>query len=327
MALRNGYQFLLESFPIEPYLRFKGGTIGDFLIWKDYTKKRILKLMGYDKLTPIPLSPRTISIEKKDTYTLKKLSINTTDALTMPFYILEPLERNGKAAIALHGHGCEGKEGLVGNVSVGTASTMEKYNYKYAFQLADKGYTVFIPDMIGAGERTLKNGRDRFADCDDINNALISFGMSMQGVILFENMRLVHYISKTFKDIVCCGFSGGGYAALWLAIMAERVSDTIVSGYFHSFKDTLLESNLCGCNFIPNLWKYVDMGDILALSIPKKVYIEVGDKDKLNGNRGLTGVYEQMNIANNCYKFYGKYMKVNVCKGAHRWYGSWLDKF
>ena len=47
------------------------------------------------------------------------------------------------------------------------------------------------------------------------------------------------------------------------------------------------------------MWKYVDMGDILALDANKEIYIETGDKDGLNGERGLEGVYEQVGIANN----------------------------
>ena len=34
----------------------------------------------------------------------------------MPYYVLVPKQNaNGKAAIAIHGHGSDGKEGLVGN--------------------------------------------------------------------------------------------------------------------------------------------------------------------------------------------------------------------
>ena len=245
----------------------------------------------------------------------------------MPFYVLEPENKNGSAAIAIHGHGSDGKEGLVGNEAESYKSSIEKFNYTYAYELADKGYTVFVPDLLGSGERNLGIYKDKTAECNDLNNALISLGMSLQGVMLFENMRLVEYIYQSgYNEIVCCGFSGGGHSALWLSVMEDKISKAIVSGFFHSFKDTLIYQNRCGCNFIPYQWKYVDMGDILALAAPKEIYIEVGNEDKLNGTRGIEGVFEQIEIANKCYGLFNKKIDINICNGVHKWYGSHMDK-
>ena len=109
--------------------------------------------------------------------------------------------------------------------------------------------------------------------------------------------------------------------------MCGKINKAIVSGFFHSFKDTLIYNNRCGCNFIPNQWIYVDMGDILAMAAPKEIYIETGNADKLNGERGTQGVYEQLEIADKCYKLFGKKIEINVCDGAHKWYGSFMDRF
>ena len=49
-------------------------------------------------------------------------------------------------------------------------------------------------DLLGAGERMLGIYKNNTAECNDINNALISLGYSLQGMILFENMRLTDYI-------------------------------------------------------------------------------------------------------------------------------------
>ncbi len=170
--------------------------------------------------------------------------------------------------------------------------------------------------------------KDTTAECNDINNALTSLGYSLQGMILLENMRLADYIStQKYTETVCVGFSGGGQSALWLAVMSDKIDKTIVSGFLHSYKDTLIYNNRCGCNFVPNMWKYVDMGDILALCADKEIYIETGNKDNLNGDRGLTGVNEQIDIANKCFALYNKKVPLKVCEGAHQWYGSWMDKF
>lgn len=326
MSNINGFEFIKNSLPKEPELRFKGNTTNEFNTWKNITKEKLKELMGLNLMKAVHLNFNEISCENKDKYILKKCVIDTISSLSMPFYILEPENKNGKAAIAIHGHGSDGKAGLVGKEAVDYKNSVDRFCYTYAYELADKGYTVFIPDLLGSGERMLGIYKDKTAECNDINNALIGLGMCLQGVILFENMRLVEYISQLgYEEIVCCGFSGGGHSALWLSVMEDKISKAIVSGFFHSFKDTLIYQNRCGCNFIPNQWLYVDMGDILALAAPKDIYLEVGSDDKLNGVRGIEGVCEQIEVANKCYELFNKKLDIKICNGAHRWFGSQLE--
>ncbi len=325
----SGLDFIKSNMADEPLLRFKGECAEDFEKWSVESKNKIKEIMGFDRLKAVEMKPELLTEKDCGHYIIKKYRINTLDRLAMPFYELTPCSgRNNKAAVAIHGHGSDGKEGLVGNEAEDCKKSVERFNYSYAFQLLDKGYTVYVPDLLGAGERTLGIYSDNRAECSDINNALVSMGLCMQGIILFENIRLVDFIcSKGFDDIICCGFSGGGHSALWLAVMCDKIKMAVVSGFLHSFKDTLLYQNRCGCNFIPRQWEYVDMGDILAMAAPKEIYIETGCDDKLNGDRGVEGVYEQLEIANRAYGVFGKRVDVNVCKGAHKWYGSWMDRF
>ena len=204
--------------------------------------------------------------------------------------------------------------------------------YSYALDLMKMGYTVYIPDLLGSGERRLGVYDDvQKSDCDELNFALISLGMSLQGVIVYELMCLVDYIEKedSVKKLGVVGFSGGGFSGLWLGILDERVKYIVSSCYFHSFKDTLLFTNKCGCNFIPKLWNRVDMGDMAALLAPRPLYIEVGKEDSLNGDRGIIGVREQIERAKNVYKLFDKDIEYKECEGQHQWFGScydWINK-
>lgn len=325
----NGYDFIKDNMPSEPSLRFKGTTVEEYNTWSAETKAKLLEVMGISELKAANTAPRLVESVQFDTYIRSKYEIDTVNNLVMPFYVLKPLKNaNNKAAIAIHGHGSDGKEGLVGNEDESFKSNIEKYNYTYAFELLEKGYTVYVPDLLGAGDRMMGIYKDNTAECNDINNALTSLGYSLQGIILAENMRLADYIAtKKYNETVCIGFSGGGQSALWLCTMSDKIDKTIVSGFLHSYKDTLIYNNRCGCNFVPNMWKYVDMGDILALCANKEIYIETGNKDGLNGDRGLDGVNEQIAIANKCFRLFNKEVQLKVCEGSHQWYGAWMDKF
>lgn len=325
----NIFDFIKANMPENPELRFEGTTVEQYNQWAEKTKAKLKEVMGINNLQPAKSEPTLLETKEFDKYIRYKYEIKTTENLYMPYYVLVPKEgKNGKAAIAIHGHGSDGKEGLVGNEKEDLKSSVEKYHYTYAMELVDKGYTVYVPDLLGAGDRMLGIYKNNTAECNDINNALISLGYSLQGMILFENMRLTDYVATLgYDEIDCIGFSGGGEAALWLSVMDDNINKTVVSGFLHSFKDTLIYNNRCGCNFIPNMWKYVDMGDILALDANKEIYIETGDKDNLNGERGLEGVYEQVDIANKCFKLFNKEVQLKVNNGSHQWYGSWMDKF
>lgn len=325
----NGFDFIKENMPDVPELRFTGSTMEEYTQWQAATKAKLLEVMGVDKLTKADAVPKLVERVDFNTYTRLKYSLETTENLAMPFYVLRPKEKpNGKAAIAIHGHGSDGKEGLVGNEGESYHKNIEKFNYSYAMELVKKGYTVYVPDLLGAGERMMGIYKDTTAECNDINNALTSLGYSLQGIILFENMCLADYIEgQDYTETVCIGFSGGGQSALWLSVMSDKVDKTIVSGFLHSYADTLIYNNRCGCNFVPDMWKYVDMGDILALAADKEIYIETGDSDNLNGDRGITGVNEQIAIANKCFKLFDKKVQLKVNEGGHKWYSSWMDKF
>ncbi len=311
---------------------FNGKSVEDHKQWIGAAREKLKGLMGMHLMEKSKLMPKTEEIADCGYYLREKIVISTQDSLKMPFYMLTPKVRpNNKAIIAIHGHGSDGKEGLVGLEKPEYKEKVKRFNYLYAVYLVQKGYTVFVPDLIGAGERSLGIYRTTQAECNDINNACMSLGISLQGLIVFDLLRLVDYIcdyTELDEGIGACGFSGGGQSALFLAALDERIGYAIVSGFFHSYKDVLLYTNRCGCNFIPNLWKYFDMCDFASMVCPRPLFIETGIRDKLNGSRGIKGVEHQLSIAQQTYTLYGKQIEVSMQEGDHTWYGScykWLD--
>ena len=174
----NIFDFLKSNMPETPELRFDGTTVEQYNQWSKKTKAKLKEVMGIDKLEASKMEPTLLETKVMDGYTRYKYEIKTTNDLSMPYYVLVPKQNaNGKAAIAIHGHGSDGKEGLVGNEKEDLKSSVEKYHYTYAMELLNKGYTVYVPDLLGAGERMLGIYKNNTAECNDINNALISLGI------------------------------------------------------------------------------------------------------------------------------------------------------
>jgi cephalosporin-C deacetylase-like acetyl esterase len=93
----------------------------------------------------------------------------------------------------------------------------------------------------------------------------IGFGQCMLGYMVWDLMRLIDFVADLpeidEKRIGCVGMSGGGQQTIYLAALDERVSLAVTSGYFYGFKEALmLQPANCSCNFIPNIWRTLDMG-------------------------------------------------------------------
>lgn len=312
---------------------FFGESVEELLKWQNDTKNRLLKLLGIDKMKKCDFEPKLVESVEFDGYRRDKVVIKTQEDVFMPMFILIPKEKKNVPVIAVHGHASDGKNGLVGIVNDLTREKIEGYNYTYALDLVKRGYTVFCPDLCGSGERREAKQRKEScvlqSSCNDINNAAMSLGISLLGIMVFDLMRLIDYIFENGfegKEVGCCGFSGGGLCTLWLSALDDRVKCSVVSGYFHGLRDTILDNNLCGCNFVYDMWRYIDICDLGSLIAPRRLLIESGKDDKLNGKRGLENVFEQIIETKKSFNLFGSENLVHrIFDGGHKWYGSAYD--
>lgn len=320
-------------------LAFHSQTIPEYERWKKSAREKLEEISGINQRQDCELSSERLSMEQRDGYKLEKFKIQTEPDVWMPLYVLIPDDikkgENRPCIVAIHGHGGAGKESVAGiRDNKVVEERIDYYNYDYGLQMVRQGFVVFAADARGTGERReyLEQGEDDIAilksSCYDLNNTAMSMGQSLMGMWIWDLMRLIDFIESleycNSSAIGCCGFSGGGLQALWLTALEDRIKATIISGYFHGFEDTILKTNLCGCNFVPNLWKYMDIGDIGSLIAPRPLLIESGREDPLNGKRGLDDVYEQVEKTKAAYELHDSLDNLThyVFDGGHIWNGK-----
>ncbi len=84
-----------------------------------------------------------------------------------------------------------------------------------------------------------------------------------------------------------------------------------------------------------DLWRYIDICDLGSMIAPRRLLIESGNEDKLNGKRKLNNVFEQIFEAEKSYALFESHNLLHkVFDGGHKWYGSayaffndWSDYF
>ncbi len=309
--------------------RFCAKNVEEHKAWKNELKHKIIVTLGIDKMQSCELTPQFVESEILEGFRRDKVVIQTEPGVWMPMYILIPedLKHDEKrpAVIAVHGHHSGGKYAVAGRDDIPEVrEAIEKYNYNYGIKLVKQGFVVFCSDARGCGER---NDDIMSSSCENLNNAAISMGQSLLGMWIWDLIRLVDYIQTLdycdSSSIGACGFSGGGLSVLYLSALEERVK-AAVSGYFHGYRDAILKTNLCSCNFVPGLWNLVDVGDVGAMIAPKRLLIESGIEDGLNGRRGITDVLEQVNITKRAYQLYSRENNLihHIFNGGHRWNGE-----
>ena len=311
--------------------------------WKDAVRKKISEISGLDLMEKCSLEPQVIESIQFDEYRRDKIIIQTEPDVWMPVYCLIPnsinkdkTSRKHPVFIVPHGHG-GGKFLAAGAIDILPVKNMyDKFFANkpfFSLQLVREGFIVFCPDARGAGERRewMKQSDQNFHEDphNALNNMAISLGYSLAGMMTWDLMRLLDFI-ETREDcdperIGCGGISGGGMQTIWLSAMDERIKCAVTSGYFYGFKESFLElPHNCACNFVPNLWKYVDMGDMGALIAPRPLLIESGKKDRLNGKSGIENVIPQVEITRQAYKLLGAEDRIyhHIHEGGHEWNGE-----
>jgi hypothetical protein len=317
---------------------FQAKNLSEFEEWKQSTRAKLRDIIGMSAMVSCELQPRLLETEQLVGFRREKWLIQTEPDVWMPFYVLIPESiaegQRVPCVIAPHGHESGGKLSVAGRDDIPEIrAQIEKYNYDYGVQFVRSGFIVFCPDARAFGERRewTMQGDDPASfinsSCSQLNHMAIGLGQSLTGMWIWDLMRLADYIETRpdCGEIGCAGLSGGGLQALWLTALDERIRCTVVSGYFYGYKEALLKlSNNCACNYVPNLWKYIDMGDLGAMITPRPLLIESGSRDPLNGESGIDNVTEQVKITRAAYRLCNSehLLKHYVFDGEHRWDGA-----
>lgn len=317
---------------------FKGATPGDFEAWQIATRARLFDLLGLSLMDRVPIEVRErnrVQIAGGIVRTHAMLRVERD--VWMPFYLLEPqapkLDEQGfkRCYICPHGHQGAGAASVAGVTGVPAVDdAVRKFNYDYGLRLARMGYVAVCPDARGWGYRRDWKGQgddeNSFLRGTCLNQARMAepLGLTVAGLNAWDNMRLIDYLEArgdiAMDDLGCFGFSGGGYMTLYLAALDPRVRKAFVSGYLYGVDDSLLHLNgNCSCNYVPGLWRLLDMGDIASLIAPRPLLVQSCEDDHLNGARGLANVDEQLDIVRDAYKLVGHAdgLSHEVCPGGH----------
>jgi dienelactone hydrolase len=152
----------------------------------------------------------------------------------------------------------------------------------------------------------------------------------MIGWRVYDGIRALDYL-QTRKEVdstrlADMGISGGGTTSFYLAAVDQRVKAAVISGYFNTYKDSLVSVSHCMDNYIPGILKYAEMYDVAGLIAPRALFAESGTKDNIFPYRATQLAVRR---ARAIYRVFGcrNNVGLEVFEGEHQFYGKGAFEF
>jgi dienelactone hydrolase len=326
-----------------PSLAFNAGNRGAASSWQSQLRTELIRLLGGFLEKACDLSPQHLETREMDGFTCDTMAIQTRAGEYMPCFVLTPHNRGDsplKPVIALHGHGTWGAEAIIHPPGDPQGAALNReLNYEYAGELARRGYLVFVPELRGFGRRLedplYREGEAQWiSSCYAVGVNALLLGQTLLGLRVYDVIRLVDYIHTRPEPLThtlgCVGLSGGGMVTLFTTALELRITCAVVSGYFNTFRDSIMAVRHCLCNFVPGLARVAEMVDIAGLVAPRPLLVESGTQDPIFPTTATQQAYQELG------KIYGLFeapsaLEIDVFEGPHAWSGAkaydWLDRF
>jgi len=319
---------------------FRASTAAEAEEWQGLTREALALALGFQNTPRVDPAPVAIESIDRGDYTREKIVIRTAPHTSMPVHLLRPkhAEPPYPVVLALHGHGY-GVKDIVGLWEDGSQrDTPDGYHRDFGVALCRRGFAVAAPEISCFGERRTDFGylnsllgSPTPSTCEHTAALATHLGGSVAGLRVRDASRLVDYLETLpdfdTKRLGAMGISGGGMHTLFSTCLDTRIRAAVISGYFSTFRDSILAMHHCPCNFVHGLGAFGEMADLSGLIAPRPLF--VGDHDPIFPveavRRGLTG-------ARKVYGAFGAENRIahSIFEGRHRIDGDaaypWLER-
>ena len=316
---------------IQPQLSFDDNC--DYDKWKAEVKEKLTELLG-DMPEKTDLNIKVKWTRWHDDFVEKRIIFTAEDNVDVPCHLLIPKEAKTPCpvVICLQGHTTGMHISLGRPITDGDKEDLLGGDRDFGLQIIKQGYAALVLEQRGFGERFsqahLKFDKNIGTTCWHPAMTAILIGRTLIGERVWDVSRAIDML-ETMPEIdsdkiALMGNSGGGTATYYAACMEERIKIAMPSCAVCTYYDSIISKRHCMCNYIPNIGKYFDMGDLACLIAPRKLVMVSGEYDTgfdIAGARKsydtIERIYKKAGAPDNC--------KFVVGPEGHRFYAdlSW----
>lgn len=305
-----------------PALRF--APSGEWRGWQKTAREKLGELLG---MAYFERCEECFAVESEadgDGFHETVFSFDSEPGCRVTCHLLTPAglplnERRG-LAVCLQGHSSGMHISLGRAAFPGDEQTLPSRDY--ALQALREGWCALAMDQRCFGDR---GGREN-GSTDCLNTALTALmsGRTLLGGRVWDVSRALdavagHFAQVDMSRVLCTGNSGGGTTTIYAAALEPRITAAVPCCSFCSWAGSIAAVEHCACNYVPQIARFFDMGELAGLSAPRVFLAAAGREDPIFALDGVReafaraqAVYEAAGAADGC--------RLAVGEGGHRYY-------
>ena len=297
-----------------------------FVEWQNQARIKLEELLGLP-LEHCDIDFKVLQSEDEEEYQRVIFEFQSEPGYYVPCTLLVPknIKTPLPGVICLQGH----SNGA--HISLGVPKFPEDEEdiaggRDFAVQAVKEGYCAITIEQRYMG--VMGQRKDSGAPAcikDNASMASLLIGRTAVGERVWDIHRLIDVIEKHLSAyidvsrIICMGNSGGGTTTFYASCYDERICLSMPSCAVCTYEDSIMSMYHCPCNFIPNIRKYFDMGDLGCLIAPRSFIVVCGEMDPIFPVDGVKRSFETIQSA------YKKIGKEDLChlvigNGGHQFY-------
>ena len=289
----------------------------DYAEWKNRIQEKYIELLGLEEIAAnaCPIQVEIEEVVETEEYTRYRYVFESEKDCPVPCYLLIPRVQKEKfpVCICMQGH----TTGF--HISIGEQKYEEDakslQTHTFALDAVKNGYAALAIEQRGMGERTtLYAKRIPALTCGCLYTAMTALlsGRTILGERVWDISKAIDSLEffkdkLDLEDISIIGQSGGGTATYYSACYDKRIKVAVPSCAVCAFRDSIGDMWHCTCNYVPNIAKYMDMGELASMITPRKLVVCHGEVDPIFPIEGtkkvysvIEKIYEKTGAADNC---------------------------
>lgn len=308
---------------LKPIMAFDDSV--DFKTYQADVRKKYLELLG-DMPEKVPANVQVEYTKDMGTYTDIRFIFDTEEYAKVPCHLWIPNDGKEKhsVVICLQGHSTGMHISMGKPIYEGDEKTISGGDRDFARQIVKEGYAALVIEQRAFGERK-SDKVEGSTTCHHPAMVALILGRTFIGERVWDVSRAIDALEAfpqiDAEKVAIMGNSGGGTCSFYAACYDERIKIVMPSCSICTYRDSIGAMYHCACNYIPNIAKYFDMGDLSVLIAPRPYIVVAGKEDPIFP---IDGVNETFDIIKRIYKKAGAEDNCKLVVGpeGHRFYAS-----
>jgi len=292
-------------------LAWNPDSYADFEAWRRLAREKVYSSM-LARPPSVPWDVKVLDEQDRGDYVARKLAFNLTgDSRVLAYMTIPKGAGPFPAVLLLHDHGAKfdiGKEKVIRPWGIpaeklDSAEKWSEQNYGGRFigdELARRGYVCFATDALNWSDR----GGGGYDGQQKIASNLLHLGMSMAGLMAWEDLREAEFLSEQPEvdpaRIASMGWSMGAFRAWQVAALSDHIAAAVADCWMATDETLMAPGNnqtkgSSSYNMVhPGLLDSLDFPDIASIACPKPLMFFNGLQDRLFPVAGVEAAYAKM---------------------------------